>query len=77
MSETPTPKQSNVVRGTITELFDDHAVITDEHRATWQIPHECLAPNAKTGDPVTLCVLAGNVQDREELARTLLNQLLG
>jgi len=64
-----------VIIGTVSELSGAHAVVTDANSHTWQIPRGHLGANAAVGDAVTLCVIAGEIHTREDLARALLNEL--
>lgn len=65
-----------VIAGTISELSGAHATVTDAGGQAWQIPRGHLRDTAAVGDAVTLCVVAGEIQTRQELARALLNELL-
>lgn len=65
-----------VIAGTISELSGAHAVVTDADGHTWQIPRSHLLDSMAVGDAVTLCVIAGEIHTREDLARAVLNELL-
>ncbi|MDD5110159.1 MAG: hypothetical protein PHI63_03005 [Patescibacteria group bacterium] len=62
---------------TIVEFTDTHAIAADERGARWQVPRAELPGGVNVGDRITLCAFAGTIAQREELARTILNQLLG
>lgn len=73
----PPTKPVGVINGTIAKLSETHAEVTDAEGMAWHVPRNRLPPNVQVGETVTLCVLSGNVLEREELARAMLNQLLG
>ncbi|MDO8559695.1 MAG: hypothetical protein Q7S23_01485 [bacterium] len=69
------PKPTSIVTGTVAEVGPESVVVRAEGN-DWKVPRACLPEIVRAGDRVTLCALAADTADREELAKTLLNTLL-
>lgn len=67
---------AGVAIGQVAEVTSSLAVVAEADGGRWQIPRTRLPATVAVGDPVTLCVLAGKVTERDVLARAVLNELL-
>lgn len=67
---------SGIATGIVTEIGDGQVAIREEGGSEWRVPRAQLPNTVRVGDRVMLCALAGDVGEREALARSLLNQLL-
>ena len=63
---------------TLTEIKGKYAILTLEGGQTLELPHEDLEPTVSTGTAFTIQILpeAEAAMEKDELARTLLNQIL-
>ena len=66
-----------VASGKIIELTETSVMVRDADGGRWVVPRSRLPATARVGDRVTVCALHGEHPDRDELARGLLNALLG
>lgn len=72
----PSVEITGMTTGIVTEIGEGFVVIREEGGDEWRVPRARLPDTVQVGDRVTLCALAGDVGEREALARALLNQLL-
>ena len=68
-------RPASIVSGTVVEVGPESVSVRAEG-GVWLVPRACLPQTMRAGDRVTLCALAADAADREELAKTLLNTLL-
>ncbi len=77
MKDMTTDIFSGVGVGTVTALSATHATVREASGAEWQVPRAHVPSAIRVGERVTLCALPDGGANRDELARALLNQLLG
>ena len=63
--------------GTVTAVSATHATVRESGGAEWQVPRARFPATLAVGAAVTMCALIDGGGTRDELARALLNQLLG